>query len=159
MNVYRHPLIVRQNAAWKEAFFVRVGAVRRAKLRKLFDEQDGKCCYCGCQMVMGTQGRRQATLEHIIPQAHGGTDHPLNLMAACCACNTRRGSALTAMEFFMLRNDPVLWADKNKVREKSKAARKVFGERDLRQVLALAFMMYLCPEYAVQVDESLVCAG
>lgn len=36
------------------------------------------CHYCG-----GPAG----TVDHVIPKAKGGTDHPTNLVAACARCN------------------------------------------------------------------------
>lgn len=39
----------------------------------------------GCTIVA-------STVDHIVPLAHGGTDDPANLRAACARCNYRRGA-------------------------------------------------------------------
>ena len=35
------------------------------------------------------------TVDHIIAKAHGGTDHPSNLRAACAPCNYAGGARIT----------------------------------------------------------------
>jgi 5-methylcytosine-specific restriction endonuclease McrA len=35
-----------------------------------------------------------ATLEHIVPKHHGGTDAPENLAVACARCNQGKGKRL-----------------------------------------------------------------
>jgi 5-methylcytosine-specific restriction endonuclease McrA len=37
-----------------------------------------------------------ATVEHIVPRHHGGTDEPDNLALACARCNALKGSRLDA---------------------------------------------------------------
>lgn len=32
-----------------------------------------------------------ATIDHVVPLAQGGSNHPFNLVAACSPCNNRRG--------------------------------------------------------------------
>lgn len=41
-------------------------------------------------------------VDHILARFHGGSDHPLNLQAACKSCNQRKGDALPSerIEFF-----------------------------------------------------------
>lgn len=63
---------------------------------KLWEKQDGKCCYCNRPMwVKGVHEKRknslQATLEHKIPKAFGGKNHMENLACSCQDCNTKRG--------------------------------------------------------------------
>lgn len=54
---------------------------RRLSARVL--ERDGYIChYCG---------RPATTADHLIPKARGGTDDEANLVAACRACNSRKG--------------------------------------------------------------------
>jgi 5-methylcytosine-specific restriction protein A len=33
-------------------------------------------------------------VDHIIPKARGGTDHPSNLQAACAPCNAEKGARM-----------------------------------------------------------------
>lgn len=37
-------------------------------------------------------------IEHIIPRAHGGTDHLDNLALACIDCNLHKGPNLTGLD-------------------------------------------------------------
>ena len=63
---------------------------RRIHLRALaVADQHGLCIYCQ-QRFSET---RPATLEHIVPRAMGGDDHPSNVAASCDECNGARGTA------------------------------------------------------------------
>lgn len=63
----------------------------------------GKCIHCGTRHVIGLDGRprTRASVEHIIPRNHGGTDALVNLAIACERCNYAKG----------VRLDPRQWAD------------------------------------------------
>lgn len=68
---------------------------RRARVRKqLFRHQRGRCCWCSCQMEMAGDPYAPtfATIEHLVPRAHGGTNARTNLALACRHCNLARGS-------------------------------------------------------------------
>jgi 5-methylcytosine-specific restriction endonuclease McrA len=39
--------------------------------------------------------RRKATIDHIIPLCHGGSEYKANFVAACAGCNNKRGAVLT----------------------------------------------------------------
>jgi hypothetical protein len=53
----------------------------------------GKCIRCGRKLALALDGRplSQATLEHVIPRTHGGTDELGNLAIACARCNAQKG--------------------------------------------------------------------
>lgn len=53
----------------------------------------GKCLHCGARLVVGLDGApvSRATIEHILPRAHGGTDALENLGLACARCNSEKG--------------------------------------------------------------------
>lgn len=53
----------------------------------------GKCLHCGTRLVIGDDGRSlgEATLEHIHPEAQGGTNEIRNLAVACARCNRQKG--------------------------------------------------------------------
>ena len=36
---------------------------------------------------------RNMTVDHVVPQSKGGTDHMTNLQLLCGACNSMKGSA------------------------------------------------------------------
>jgi 5-methylcytosine-specific restriction endonuclease McrA len=46
-----------------------------------------RCQYCGEKKLA-----QELTLDHITPRAHAGRSTPENLVAACVACNNRKGS-------------------------------------------------------------------
>lgn len=63
----------------------RVGEVDHAQMRSFVFRRDGsRCRYCG--------SARKLTLDHVVPQAKGGTDHPSNLVACCGDCNDAKGN-------------------------------------------------------------------
>lgn len=60
----------------------------RAELRERVFERDGhRCVYCGQFFP-----ENQLTLDHVEPQLRGGDRSEGNLVTACRACNTRKGS-------------------------------------------------------------------
>lgn len=55
---------------------------------EVWDKTNGQCWYCGKQ----TNPFRDFQIDHVVPQAHGGTDDRGNLVPACQACNQRKGA-------------------------------------------------------------------
>lgn len=53
----------------------------------------GKCLHCGRKHQIALDGTplSRATVEHIVPQHHGGTDALSNLGLACARCNHGKG--------------------------------------------------------------------
>lgn len=58
------------------------------------DQLVGKCIHCRRRLAITTRGEpvSAATLEHILPRHHGGTDALDNLAIACKSCNNLKGS-------------------------------------------------------------------
>lgn len=56
----------------------------------------GKCIHCGTRHTITVEGRplTLATIEHIVPKAHGGTDAIANIAIACARCNVGKGHRL-----------------------------------------------------------------
>lgn len=54
----------------------------------------GKCLHCNAHLIIGLDGEpiSRATIEHIVPRVHGGTDALENLGLACARCNQGKGS-------------------------------------------------------------------
>ena len=54
---------------------------------------EGKCIHCRRRLAIRLDGTAisDATLEHIIPKHHGGTDDIDNLAVACARCNSEKG--------------------------------------------------------------------
>lgn len=74
----------------------------RVKLtkREIFRRDDYTCQYCG---TPGTH----LTIDHIVPRYRGGTHTWDNLVAACPACNRRKGGRLLSEAHMILRHRPV----------------------------------------------------
>lgn len=53
----------------------------------------GKCIHCGSRHTLRLDGTpvSDATIEHIVPRHHGGTDELTNLAIACARCNGEKG--------------------------------------------------------------------
>lgn len=66
--------------------------------RQVFDRSEGRCAYCSRPLTL--DGRWH--VEHAQPKALGGTDDPLNLVAACGECNLAKADR-TALEYVALR--------------------------------------------------------
>ena len=72
----------------------------RTHKRTLFGRQEGVCAGCGILFPF-----RNFTVDHIVAQSKGGTDHIDNLQLLCGACNSMKG-ARTQEEFIArLRRD------------------------------------------------------
>ena len=52
----------------------------------LYGKQEGNCGGCRAHFPF-----RNLTIDHVVPQAKGGTDHPDNLQLLCGACNSMKG--------------------------------------------------------------------
>ncbi|HTP29101.1 MAG TPA: HNH endonuclease [Anaeromyxobacteraceae bacterium] len=53
----------------------------------------GKCIHCNRRLLVSQIGDLigTASIEHIVPRTHGGTDDLENLALACAACNGEKG--------------------------------------------------------------------
>lgn len=68
----------------------------------------GKCIHCNRKLTLSPDGTPgpSATLEHIVPRTHGGTNALDNLAVACRGCNGQKGVRLDVRAF----DDPTLQA-------------------------------------------------
>lgn len=75
-------------------------------------QQDGRCFYCQQLMLLPIPTAPKPknplppdriTREHLLPRAHGGTEHPHNIVGACARCNHQRGSDIPWIEFLALK--------------------------------------------------------
>lgn len=111
----------------KADFNIRLSQARAKKRQILWVAQDGKCHYCDRETVLPKQGmtntgKSLATLDHIITQSDGGTDHLTNMVVACSACNSNRGN-MPYEQFYTLMKTPGGWEGHMKVIRAEKAAR------------------------------------
>ena len=53
----------------------------------------GRCIHCNAHLQISLDGEpiSRATIEHILPRGHGGSDDPANLALACARCNHQKG--------------------------------------------------------------------
>ena len=53
----------------------------------------GKCIHCNRRLIVARDGTpiSHATIEHIVPRNHGGTNEVENLALACGSCNFEKG--------------------------------------------------------------------
>lgn len=51
--------------------------------RKILEEYNGRCPICGELLTVDS-----VTLDHIVPLAEGGANHPLNIQPLCALCNS-----------------------------------------------------------------------
>lgn len=68
-------------------------------------KQHGNCKYCFAPL-----SRKRSTADHVIPISRGGTNNKENIVAACCLCNSIKGS-MSATEFKRLLNTSVKATD------------------------------------------------
>lgn len=94
----RRPRAQRQLSLLVEALGADVGhppAQRRPARSKeladaLYAEADGRCSYCGTEMVWEQNHPDQMTIDHVVALAIGGTNERENLIAACRTCNSMK---------------------------------------------------------------------
>lgn len=81
--------------------FVRVPFRRRAPLnrRGVFARDDHSCQYCGAAAE---------SIDHVIPRSKGGLHVWDNVVAACRACNVRKGDRLLSSTSMELRRRPTV---------------------------------------------------
>jgi ribosomal protein L40E len=52
--------------------------------RQVFDRDNSICVACGATQAL--------TIDHIVPERHGGTDELENLQTLCRRCNSKKGT-------------------------------------------------------------------
>ena len=75
----------------------------RTHKHTLFGKQEGLCNGCRTQFPF-----RNMTVDHIVPQSQGGTDHEDNLQLLCGACNSTKGRGTQAELISRLKAQGVL---------------------------------------------------
>lgn len=58
----------------------------KAKRKRIYTRDGFACVYCG--------RKEDLTLDHVIPQSHGGWHNDENLVTACRSCNCAKGKKL-----------------------------------------------------------------
>ncbi len=76
-----------------ESFVVSLARREPHLITILSERQNHRCCYCTLVMFLPHEAHNHAnmaTIEHVLPKFHGGTDEDGNLAAACRRCNALR---------------------------------------------------------------------
>ncbi len=55
--------------------------MKKSDRQKVFDKYEGRCAYCGCELVKGWH------VDHIDPIVYGGSNEMQNLNPSCKYCN------------------------------------------------------------------------
>ena len=64
--------------------------------QEVFERDGYRCRYCGSGANL--------SIDHMVPFSKGGTDSPLNLVARCRSCNSRKGARTPEEANMVLRN-------------------------------------------------------
>jgi 5-methylcytosine-specific restriction endonuclease McrA len=78
------PSVIRRRA------YINVRRRREAsgmKRLRIYMRDHWRCQYCGDKKTAA-----DLTLDHILPRSRGGDNSPVNVVAACLACNNRKGN-------------------------------------------------------------------
>ncbi len=78
-----------------------VPKVAQPTKRGVYNRDHGICAYCGKWVTF-----TDASIDHIVPQAHGGPTEWENLVNACRTCNQRKADRTPAQARMPLRFQP-----------------------------------------------------
>lgn len=94
---YQYPLVIRLVSYVKVPRQMGLPLTRRTVLAR----DQYTCQYCGTQ-----PGKTHLTMDHVIPRSKGGLTIWENVVAACGACNQRKGNRPPADAGLALRSKP-----------------------------------------------------
>lgn len=133
------------------------------RLKRLHDEQDGKCHWCDSEMnlwweVSSAEYRREhlhtATIEHYVPRTNGGTSAITNLVVACHICNALRGS-IPAEKFEWVTENPKRYKRWRELKRLRSIRGKKIKEKNAivrfnKKVVDLALTFFLMNKYKLE---------
>lgn len=90
----------RRNFKSEHGFWPQSSWAIDASTRRAIYERDGWVCQIcdGAIDFDATEHADRASLDHIVPQSHGGSHDPSNLRMAHVGCNARRGDRVDVLE-------------------------------------------------------------
>ena len=71
----------------KRVKYISDGTIKLESLNKMYEEQNHKCAYCGCDLE-----ENQKHLDHILPISRGGKHTIKNVHWTCAECNLSKGN-------------------------------------------------------------------
>lgn len=84
-----HPEIVRNyTLRYRARKQAAEGTHTAADIRAQYEQQNGRCYYCGCKVDDSYH------VDHVVPLSRGGTNWPDNLVIACRHCNVSKHNKL-----------------------------------------------------------------
>ena len=87
---------------------IQVLPAARTHKHELYGLQEGNCNICNYHFPF-----RNLTIDHITPQAKGGTDHKDNLQLLCQACNSTKGTGTQEEAVAKVREQGALAMEQN----------------------------------------------
>lgn len=95
----------------------------------------GKCIHCNRQLLIAADGALfgTASIEHIVPRTHGGSDELENLALACRGCNGEKG----VRHDHRRRDDPKLVAMIERLQRRRRERWRVPGDAGARSSTCL----------------------
>lgn len=96
--------------------------IKPKKRRAIYLRDDLRCVYCEA----GIEDGAQLTLDHLVPCELGGDNGAANLITACKACNSSKGSK-SQRQFFAYLRDRGVDTDKVGKRIRRTVRRKLHG--------------------------------
>jgi len=65
----------------------------KSKFLQLFERDQGRCVYCGLDLMADYDRFMMATEDHLVPESKGGKGRDLqNLILSCAVCNRLKGN-------------------------------------------------------------------
>ena len=92
-------VVVRDDIPHRTDLVLGMAPPPKSQKHTLYGMQEGKCAGCLVHFPF-----RNMTIDHIVPQSKGGTDHIENLQLLCGACNSMKGAKSQA-EFMVSLKD------------------------------------------------------
>ncbi len=118
----------------------------------LFARDHYRCQYCG-RHRSSLRGREFLTRDHVLPISRGGDNSWRNVVAACSACNNRKGNRTPGEVGMRLRSEPrepnyveLVWAVRKLTPIQAKWIRMFYGEDVLRALSRGAAEAELFPQ-------------
>ena len=63
---------------------------------------ENSCAYCGCELI---PNERKAHIDHVIPEAEGGSNRLCNLILSCSTCNGDEKREMPWQDFLAIKQD------------------------------------------------------
>ena len=93
------PLVIRLIKAIRNLWRIKVPWSKS----NIFVRDNFTCQYCGVKL-----GKRQCTVDHVIPKSRGGKNKFDNVVCSCFECNNKKGDRLPSEAGMTLKRKPLI---------------------------------------------------